>query len=114
MGVAFRAQLLITSWIQEGAETERRVKKREETIESEWRFLWDLVPKLQQIVRFVFSTKSHDFYANKMMFYNDKVADAEKHFIIGTMTLTQALLRDVRFDLDMMNDSRIGNQAAVL
>ena len=70
-GWSFRPEVRITSWLQ--ADIQKQVAKRVESLESEWTYLTDLLPKLQVIV-----------------------PDAEKHFVIGMMTLSQALLRDVR------------------
>lgn len=70
-GWSFRPEVRVTSWIQ--ADIETQVARRNEALNSEWRFLIDLLPKLQLIV-----------------------PDAEKHFVVGMMTLSQALLRDLR------------------
>lgn len=44
-GWSFRPELRVTSWIQTDVET--RVARRNETLDSEWSFLTELLPKLQ-------------------------------------------------------------------
>lgn len=70
-GWSFRPEVRVTSWIQSDIQTQ--VARRNETLKSEWHFLTELLPKLQAII-----------------------PDAEKHFVVGMMTLSQALLRDLR------------------